>query len=105
MPPDFDPNSEPNGFRVEPSELDQPAFSEGEPVTLNPQEQERLQSAQQKLQRLFLFLLGIGVLLGIVVAIALVFFLNRFGLVGAPEGPRQHQQNLQQILLSGPLLL
>lgn len=108
IPPNFDPNSGPNGFKVEPGNFDDTPLLdddlESEPIVLNPQEQERLHKAQQKLQRLFLLLVGGGALLGLIVAIALVLLLNRFGLVGTPEEPRQYQQLLQQVLFSRSLL-
>lgn len=99
IPPNFDPNSGPNGFKIDPGSFDEPPLPEDgteiEPVVLSPQEQERLRTAQQRLRRLFLLLAGGGALLGLVVAIAIVLLLNRFGLVGTPEEPRQYQQILQ----------
>jgi hypothetical protein len=103
-PPDFDPNSNPNGFTGDPGNLEKPSLPDQEPIVLNPQQQERLEDAQQKLQRIFLLLVGLGALLGLVVAIALVLVLNRFGLVGAPEESNQSQRILQQTSASKTLL-
>ncbi len=92
IPPEFDPNSDPNGFKVENDSLDEQELLDEGPIVLSPEERERLEDAQQKLRKIFLILLGVGALIGLIVAIALVFVLNHFGLVGVPDTPPPQQQ-------------
>lgn len=104
IPPEFDPNSESNGFKVDDETSDNQSLAEETPIVLSPLEQQRVQETQQRLQRMFLILVGVGALVGLVVAIALILVLNRFGLTDAPDEPEQYQQLHQETVMPHALL-
>jgi hypothetical protein len=104
LPPDFEPDSEPNGFKSLSEQKAEELSSTDAPEIrpLSPAELERVQNARNQLQRLFLILLGIGLTLGLVMAIALVLLLTRFGLVGTPEDSERSQEPLPYSELMPP---
>ena len=79
-----------NGFQASKPEFNQKSNSNDETEYIN---QRSLAKTKQKLQRIFLVLMAIGLVLGIFLSIGVVAILNKLGLTNKPD--RIDRQEIQ----------
>ncbi|BAU66882.1 hypothetical protein STA3757_42880 [Stanieria sp. NIES-3757] len=86
-----------DGFNF--SDLEEKAAKELEEIeNLSPESRERLIIHKKQLERLIIYLAGLGLGLGLLLAIVLIIVLNKLGMTKKPyELPRQENEKLEHI--------